>query len=40
MSTEIAQIFHREQRVQFPLQLLQHVQHKADTTVETRDFKH
>ena len=29
------QIFHREQRVQIPLPLLRHVQHKADTTVET-----
>ena len=29
------QIFHREQRVQIPLPQLRHVQHKADTTVET-----
>ena len=29
------QIFHREQRVQIPLPHLRHVQHKADTTVET-----
>ena len=35
-----AQVFHREQRVQIPLPLLRHVQHKADTTVETRDFYH
>ena len=26
------------ERVQIPLPLLRHVQHKADTTVETRDF--
>ena len=35
-----AQVFHREQRLQIPLPLLRHVQHKAGTTVETRDFKH
>ena len=30
-----AQVFHREQRVQNPLPLLRHVQHKPYTTVET-----
>ena len=30
--------YQREQRVQIPLPLFRHVQHKADTTVETRDF--